>query len=192
MRWFLFDCRILRRSFYYLCTRFHCGKCGCENSWRAGLRVWSHGLRGYALHVSWSNNLPWQLDFPAEFPIINGRVLWIHSYVIGAFTSWHTQALFCGIIPLAFHVLMLCVPESPRYLVEIGDHERAGQALSWLYGLSQKDVQDDLKEVKKAWVTKLCSRGKIDGILMRNLHYFCSWFKAWNRARLDQSRSERL
>ena len=42
---------------------------------------------------------------------------------------------------------MLCVPESPRYLVEIGDYEGAGKALSWLYGLSQKDIQDDLKQV---------------------------------------------
>ncbi|CAG7826803.1 unnamed protein product [Allacma fusca] len=71
----------------------------------------------------------------------------LYIYAIGAYTSWHTQALCCGLIPIVFHILMCFVPESPRYLIEIGDHGKATKALSWLYGMDETEVQDDLKKL---------------------------------------------
>jgi len=51
---------------------------------------------------------------------------------LGMVLEWRYQAAACALIPVAFHVVMYFVPESPRYLIEIDKHEKAVKAVTWL------------------------------------------------------------
>ena len=71
----------------------------------------------------------------------------IHSYSIGIFTTWQTQALVCGLTSLALPVFVLGAPESLEYHVEQADFEKAGQPLSSLHGCGPVDTQENLNGV---------------------------------------------
>ncbi|ODM92464.1 Facilitated trehalose transporter Tret1, partial [Orchesella cincta] len=72
----------------------------------------------------------------------------LYIFLVGTFVSWEWQAVACGLIPIVFHLLMLLVPESPRYLVEQGKHSDASKALQWLRGASSsQQVETELEEL---------------------------------------------
>ncbi|ODM99725.1 Facilitated trehalose transporter Tret1 [Orchesella cincta] len=50
-------------------------------------------------------------------------------YIVGAYSSWRTQALICAAVPLFVFILMLFVPESPAFLLEKGNPEMAKESL---------------------------------------------------------------
>nr|XP_023011502.1 facilitated trehalose transporter Tret1-like [Leptinotarsa decemlineata] len=70
-------------------------------------------------------------------------------YVLGPFLTvyWFNTAL--AIIPITFLVLFtISVPESPYYLVEVGEIEKAEETIMLLRSLSKEEVQEELSSIK--------------------------------------------
>lgn len=72
-----------------------------------------------------------------------------NSYVVGVFLSWRYQAIACAIIPVAFHIIMYFVPESPRYLVQKDKEHKAEKAIYWLKGsaIDPEFVKNEIGDV---------------------------------------------
>ncbi|ODM87329.1 Facilitated trehalose transporter Tret1-2 [Orchesella cincta] len=71
------------------------------------------------------------------------------NYVYGAFVSWRMQALISAILPVIIFVMMLFVPESPRYLVQKGKTLEATSALLRFRGAYFKEQVDPELRVLK-------------------------------------------
>ncbi|ODM92955.1 Facilitated trehalose transporter Tret1-2 [Orchesella cincta] len=70
-------------------------------------------------------------------------------YIYGAFVSWRMQALISAILPVIIFVMMLFVPESPRYLVQKGKTLEATSALLRFRGAYFKEQVDPELRVLK-------------------------------------------
>jgi MFS family permease len=70
------------------------------------------------------------------------------SYIVGTLVSWHWLALVTSFVPIVLAVLLVFVPESPRYLLSRGRTKEAAEALRWLRGgTSVKQVQEEVTGV---------------------------------------------
>ncbi len=69
--------------------------------------------------------------------------------MVGVFLSWRYQAIACAIIPVAFHIIMYFVPESPRYLVQRDKEHKAEKAIYWLKGsaIDPEFVKNEIGDV---------------------------------------------
>lgn len=69
--------------------------------------------------------------------------------MVGVFLSWRYQAIACAIIPVAFHIIMYFVPESPRYLVQKDKEHKAEKAIYWLKGsaIDPEFVKNEIGDV---------------------------------------------
>lgn len=58
------------------------------------------------------------------------------------------NTIICGAVPILHFVLMLFVPDTPRYHLQKGEVNKAARALQWLRGAdTTEDVERELKEV---------------------------------------------
>lgn len=62
--------------------------------------------------------------------------------------NWSQLAYLGGTLPIPFLLLMLIIPETPRWYVSRGRDEQARKALQWLRG-KQADVEPELKGIIK-------------------------------------------
>jgi len=70
------------------------------------------------------------------------------SYLVGTFVSWHWLALITAFVPIILTILVLFVPESPRYLLSKGKSKQAREALRWLRGAeSTHQIEDEINTV---------------------------------------------
>ena len=81
------------------------------------------------------------------------------SYVLGAiggFRYYYISLVAVGIVAL-FEVLMIWLPETPRWLFAKGHVERAESVLLWLRG-KKIDITEELEEIEKVVVAKKNSK----------------------------------
>jgi len=72
----------------------------------------------------------------------------LFSYTLGSFMNWRWQTFASTIPPLLYLILLVIVPESPRFLLKRNKLEEAFEALCWLRGTdSTDDVRDELSLV---------------------------------------------
>lgn len=62
--------------------------------------------------------------------------------------NWSNLAILGGCLPIPFLLLMLVIPETPRWYVSRGKDEQARRALQWLRG-KKADVEPELKGIIK-------------------------------------------
>ena len=68
-------------------------------------------------------------------------------YLVGEFVSWQWTAIF-GVILVSFlTVLMLFMPETPRWLLATGKKGKAVEQLTWLRGPNY-DVEEECYEIE--------------------------------------------
>lgn len=85
------------------------------------------------------------LIFLVSYPMLEGILL---SFVAGKYMDWSSLAFLGGALPIPFLLLMLIIPETPRWYVSRGREEDARKALQWLRG-KQADVEPELKGIVK-------------------------------------------
>lgn len=69
-------------------------------------------------------------------------------FVAGSYMNWSQLAFLGATLPVPFLLLMLVIPETPRWYVSRGKDEQARKALQWLRG-KQADVEPELKGIIK-------------------------------------------
>jgi len=72
----------------------------------------------------------------------------LYTYTLGAYVSYTSLAIFCGVIPIAFLLLFFNAPESPVYLLTKGRRSEAEAALKRLRGPSY-DITYEINELQK-------------------------------------------
>lgn len=70
------------------------------------------------------------------------------AYVAGRYMNWSNLAFLGGALPIPFLLMMLIIPETPRWYVSRGRDEQARKALQWLRG-KKADVEPELKGIIK-------------------------------------------
>lgn len=70
-------------------------------------------------------------------------------FAVGTFVDWSTLAYIGATLPIPFLLLMLIIPETPRWYVSKGRDEEARKALQWLRG-KQADVDPEIKGIIKS------------------------------------------
>lgn len=70
-------------------------------------------------------------------------------FAAGKYMNWSELAFLGGALPIPFLLLMLIIPETPRWYVSRGKDEAARKALQWLRG-KQADVEPELKGIIKS------------------------------------------
>lgn len=69
-------------------------------------------------------------------------------FAVGTFVNWSILAYIGACLPVPFLLLMLVIPETPRWYVSKGRDEEARKALQWLRG-KQADVDPEIKGIIK-------------------------------------------
>lgn len=82
-------------------------------------------------------------------PTAFGNIGILLCFVAGKYVNWDGLAFIGSALPVPFLVLMLLIPETPRWFVSRGREERARKALQWLRG-KQADVEPELKGIVKS------------------------------------------
>ena len=82
-----------------------------------------------------------------HFSVIVGITLAYGVGVIPALSYNHSAVVITGIV-IIFEILMLVVPESPRWLLSKGHEAQAMKALQWLRG-SKEIAREEADEIKK-------------------------------------------
>ena len=67
------------------------------------------------------------------------------------YTLWWQLAFVGAILPIPFALLMIMIPETPRWYISKGKTKRARKSLQWLRG-RDADVSDELTTVEKMHV----------------------------------------
>lgn len=70
-------------------------------------------------------------------------------FTAGRYLNWDHLAFFGGVLPIPFLILMVMIPETPRWHVGHGSEDKARKALQWLRG-KQADVEPELKGIVKS------------------------------------------
>jgi len=85
------------------------------------------------------------------------------SYTFGYFCPWNYLAFVSATVPVIFFVLMIFMPESPRYLLTKYGRMRAAKSLMWLRGAQGFDyINTELNQVQ-----------------IEEDHIFCIFVIAW-------------
>lgn len=91
--------------------------------------------------------------FIKDYRFEEDKYTFIFRYVAGSLTSYNYLAGICGVIPIIFAVLIVYLPESPRYLLVAGQSQKATDALCWLRASDKKcptkEVLQEIDEVSQ-------------------------------------------
>lgn len=82
-------------------------------------------------------------------PTAFGNIGILICFVVGKYLNWSELAFLGAALPVPFLLLMLLIPETPRWFVSRGREERARRALQWLRG-KNADVEPELKGIVKS------------------------------------------
>jgi len=82
-------------------------------------------------------------------PTTLGNLGMLICYVCGAWLDWSQLAMISVLLPIPFLIMMLTIPETPRFLISKGKEQDAKAALKWLCeDLTQ--VEDEYQAIKKS------------------------------------------
>ncbi|CAL8125629.1 unnamed protein product [Orchesella dallaii] len=96
----------------------------------------------------------------------------LYIYALGVLLPWRYQAIACSVIPVAFHVIMYFVPESPRYLIQRNKDQKAEKAIYWLRGnelhkdILHKEISDLKDSVNETKGVKMSPKDALDRSLV--------------------------
>ncbi|XP_037038353.1 facilitated trehalose transporter Tret1 isoform X3 [Bradysia coprophila] len=96
-------------------------------------------------------------------PTAFGNIGILLCFVAGRYMNWSALAFLGGTLPVPFLILMVLIPETPRWYVSKGKQEPARKALQWLRG-KKADVEPELKGIVKSHVDSE-KRGSNNGIM---------------------------
>lgn len=80
------------------------------------------------------------------FPTAFGNVGILVCFIAGKYLDWSGLAYFGAMLPMIYLVLMFFIPETPRWYVGKGQHEKAKAALKQLRG-RENNVDKELSEL---------------------------------------------
>lgn len=80
------------------------------------------------------------------FPTAIGNIGILVCYVAGKYLDWSHLAYLGAVLPVPFFVLMLMIPETPRWYISQGKNEEARKALQWLRGRNAK-IENELRDI---------------------------------------------
>ena len=112
--------------------------------------------------------------------ILTGGIMF--SYILGAirgFRYYYISLVAVGIVGL-FEVLMIWLPETPRWLLAKGQAERAESVLLWLRG-KKFDIKEELEEIEKVVVAMKNSKKNVmqeflrRGVIIPFIYVFTSF-----------------
>ncbi|KAJ8683565.1 hypothetical protein QAD02_019357 [Eretmocerus hayati] len=84
-------------------------------------------------------------------PTAFGNIGILLCFIAGNFMNWSQLALLGSVLPIPFALLMVMIPETPRWYISKGKTKRARKSLQWLRG-KDADVSDELTTVEKMHV----------------------------------------
>ncbi|XP_063220078.1 facilitated trehalose transporter Tret1-like isoform X2 [Bacillus rossius redtenbacheri] len=67
-------------------------------------------------------------------PTTLGNIGILLSFIAGSYLDWSQLAILGSFLPVPFFICMFLIPETPRWLISKGNHERAQKSLQWLRG----------------------------------------------------------
>lgn len=70
-------------------------------------------------------------------------------FIAGKYLDWSLLAMLGAAIPVPFLLCMFLIPETPRWFIEKGKHQKARKALQWLRGRNT-DVSYEFSEIEKS------------------------------------------
>lgn len=82
-------------------------------------------------------------------PTAFGNIGILLCFVAGRYMNWSSLAFLGGTLPVPFLILMVLIPETPRWYISKGKQEPARKALQWLRGKAA-DVEPELKGIVKS------------------------------------------
>jgi len=88
----------------------------------------------------------------------NGGVML--CYVLGFWLNWSYLALVSAILPLPFLILMITIPETPRYLISQNKAVEARSSLQWLRGAGY-DISMELSDMEQMALIQKKSKLKL-------------------------------
>lgn len=71
------------------------------------------------------------------------------TYFLGSLVTWRYLSGLLAIVPVLFALLFFLMPETPTYLLKIGDGDAAEKSLTYFRGISY-NVERELKEIQKS------------------------------------------
>ncbi|KAL0267507.1 UNVERIFIED_CONTAM: hypothetical protein PYX00_009759 [Menopon gallinae] len=74
----------------------------------------------------------------------------LYVYIIGPYVPYVWTNVLCGILPVAFFVFLLFMPESPFYELSKNNHKSAAKSLRKLRGKSADGIKDELNALQAA------------------------------------------
>ncbi|XP_073957880.1 facilitated trehalose transporter Tret1-like isoform X2 [Choristoneura fumiferana] len=80
------------------------------------------------------------------FPTAIGNIGILICYVAGKYLDWSQLAYLGAALPVPFFVLMLMIPETPRWYISNGRTEDARKALIWLRGKNAK-IDNEIRDI---------------------------------------------
>ncbi|CAH0592400.1 unnamed protein product [Chrysodeixis includens] len=80
------------------------------------------------------------------FPTAIGNIGILLCYTAGKYLNWYQLAYLGAALPIPFFILMLMIPETPRWYISRGRHEEARKALRWLRGKNAK-IDNEMRDI---------------------------------------------
>lgn len=80
------------------------------------------------------------------FPTAIGNIGILICYVAGKYLDWSGLAYLGAALPIPFFILMLMIPETPRWYISRGREAEARKALQWLRGKNAK-IDSELRDI---------------------------------------------
>lgn len=71
----------------------------------------------------------------------------LYVYVIGKFVNPFYTAIACGVVPFAFGIAFVLMPESPVFLLKKGNKTKAENNLKWLRG-NNYNIEKEMEEMQ--------------------------------------------
>lgn len=80
------------------------------------------------------------------FPTAIGNIGILVCYVAGKYLDWSYLAYLGAVLPIPFFILMLMIPETPRWYITQGRNDEARKALQWLRGKNAK-IENEMRDI---------------------------------------------
>ncbi|XP_034946798.1 facilitated trehalose transporter Tret1-like isoform X3 [Chelonus insularis] len=84
-------------------------------------------------------------------PTAFGNIGILTAFIAGEYLNWYKLAYLGACLPIPFFLLMLLIPETPRWFISKGKTKKARKSLQWLRG-KNADISEELASVEKAHV----------------------------------------
>lgn len=80
------------------------------------------------------------------FPTAIGNIGILICYLVGKYFNWSELAYLGAALPVPFLILMIMIPETPRWYISQGREEEARKALQWLRGKNTQ-IDSELRDI---------------------------------------------